>query len=68
MKTLSTGDPSTLGSYLKLSKTFFGEDSKATKFIEDKISKSKIGEDEEVIAEEGQMVHVLRNLASQDQK
>ena len=33
---LSTGDDSTLGNYLKLCNTFFGDKSKATKFILEK--------------------------------
>ena len=66
MITLSTGDPSTLGSYLTLCRVTFGPESKATKFIEDKIKESPNGENEEVLADERQMVNVLVTLASQD--
>lgn len=53
MKLLSTGDPSTLGTYKKLA-IIFGDD--AVQFIQDKIDSSPSGEDEEVIAEESQMM------------
>ena len=59
MRKLSTGDDSTLGNYRKLCAAFFGEESKAVKFIDDKISSSPAGENEEVMADEGQMVHML---------
>ncbi len=59
MKKLSTGDDSTLGSYLKMSKMFFGEDSGAVKFLESKIEESPNRENEEVIVEEGQMIYLL---------
>lgn len=66
MKKLSTGDPSTLGSYLKLCKALFGSESKATKFIEDKIKEARNGENEEVLADERQMLYALVTLANQD--
>ena len=59
MKKLSTGDDSTLGSYLKMSKSFFGEDSGAVKFLESKIEESPNRENEEVIVDEGQMIYLL---------
>ena len=59
MNTLSTGDPSTLGTYKKLSKLF---SAKAQKFIQDKIDSSPNGEDEEVIAHETQMMVLLASL------
>lgn len=62
MNTLSTGMPSTLGSYLKLCNMFFGEESVQTKFITEKIASSPNGADEEVIAEESQMMYLLFNL------
>jgi hypothetical protein len=62
MTTLSTGMPSTLGSYLKLCNIFFGEDSAQTKFITEKIASNPNGADEEVIAEESQMMYLLFNL------
>ena len=62
MTTLSTGMPSTLGSYLKLCNIFFGEDSAQTKFITEKIASNPNGADEEVVAEESQMMFLLFNL------
>ena len=62
MITLSTGMPSTLGSYLKLCNIFFGEESVQTKFITQKIASNPNGADEEVIAEESQMMYLLFNL------
>jgi hypothetical protein len=62
MNTLSTGMPSTLGSYLKLCNMFFGEESVQTKFITKKIASNPNGADEEVIAEESQMMYLLFNL------
>jgi hypothetical protein len=56
-KLLSTGAPSTLKSYRDLTAAFFGETSAATKFLDDKIAKQ--GEDEEVIADEQQMIQML---------
>jgi hypothetical protein len=63
MMTLSIGMPSTLGSYLKLCNIFFGEESEQTKFIMDKIETSPNGANEEVIAEESQMMYLLVNLS-----
>ena len=62
MTTLSTGMPSTLGSYLTLCNMFFGEDSVQAKFIMQKIASNPNGADEEVIAEESQMMYLLFNL------
>jgi len=65
MNTLSTGMPSTLGSYLKLCNIFFGEESEQTKFIMEKIASSPNGANEEVIAEESQMMFLLFNLPAE---
>lgn len=62
MMKLSTGQDSTLGTYLKLCEVVFGKDSQQTRFIEKKISESPNGADEEVIAEESQMLYLLVNL------
>ena len=62
MNTLSTGQPSTLGSYLTLCNVFFGEDSVQAKFINAKIASNPNGADEEVVADEQQMMHLLFNL------
>jgi len=62
MITLSTGQPSTLGSYLKLCQLFFGDESVQAKFITDKIASNPNGADEEVVVEESQMMYLLVNL------
>lgn len=62
MMTLSTGMPSTLGSYLDLCDIFFGLDSKQSQFILEKIKESPNGKDEEVIAAESQMMYLLGSL------
>ena len=60
MKKLSTGDDATLGNYRKFSVIVFGEDSKAVEFIDSKIAES--GEQEEVLADEAQMINLLASL------
>ncbi|MNO13210.1 hypothetical protein D3C76_28390 [compost metagenome] len=60
MKKLSTGANSTLGEYRKLTAALLGEDSPATKFLDDKIKEQ--GEDAEVIKDEGQMVYLLGQI------
>ena len=62
MTKLSTGQDSTLGSYLKLCLAIFGPDSPQTKFIMEKIRTNPNGANEEVIAEESQMMYLLVNL------
>jgi len=62
MTNLSIGMPSTLGSYLKLCNIFFGEESIQASFINQKIASSPNGADEEVVAEESQMMYLLANL------
>lgn len=64
MNMLSIGLPSTLGSYQKLCNIFFGEDSAQAKFINERIATNPNGVDEEVIAEESQMMYLLFNIES----
>ena len=66
MMKLSTGQPSTLGSYLKLCEVFFGADSVQAKFINQKIATNPNGPDEEVVVEESQMMYLLVNLPPAD--
>jgi len=66
MITLSTGQPSTLGSYLKLCQLFFGDESVQAKFILGKIASSPNGPDEEVVVEESQMMYLLVNLPPEE--
>ena len=63
MQKLSTGHDATLGNYLKLATAFFGEESKAVKFLNEKIAESPNGENEEVAADETQMVYLLGTMA-----
>lgn len=62
MMKLSTGQDSTLGSYLKLCEVFFGPDSVQSRFIRKKINSNPNGADEEVVVEESQMMYLLVNL------
>jgi hypothetical protein len=62
MKKLSTGDDSTLGNWRKLSVAVFGEDSNIIPFLDDKIYEAPNGENEEVIVDEAQMLHVLMSI------
>ena len=62
MKKLSTGDDSTLGNYRKLATAVFDQDSKAVKFLDNKIKDSPQGENEEVLADETQMVGLLGRM------
>ena len=66
MMKLSTGQDSTLGTYLKLCLAVFGPNSAQVKFIMDKIAESPNGAHEEVIAEESQMLYLLVNLPPAD--
>ena len=63
MRRLSTGQPSTLGTYKGIAKIF---GSRPLKFIQDKIDSSPDGEAEEVIADEGQMLLLLASLMEED--
>lgn len=66
MMKLSTGQDSTLGNYLKLCLVLFGKDSPQVQFIMGKIAESPNGANEEVIAEEGQMMYLLFSLPPAD--
>lgn len=63
---ISTGDPSTLGTYLKLTKAVFGPESNAVKFLEAEIEDHEKGKDEVVIQHETQMIYLLGNLCKSD--
>lgn len=62
MQKLSIGLDSNLGAYLKLCNIFFGEESVQSRFVSRQIAKSPNGADEEVIADESQMMFLLVNL------
>jgi hypothetical protein len=66
MNQLSTGHDSTLKSYRELSVAIFGKDSGAVQYIDDLIAKSPDGENEEVLADEGQMIYLLTTLTLED--
>lgn len=58
--TISTGEPSTLATYLKIAKTVFGD--RAEKWVQDKIETAKNHENEVVIADEGQVMMLLARV------
>ena len=58
--TISTGEPSTLKTYRKMSAILTGEDSAATKMLDEKIKDQ--GENEIVITDEGQMLFLIINM------
>lgn len=62
MNKLSTGQDSTLESYLKLCDLVFGKDSTQSKFIQTMVDNSPNGLKEEVIADERQMLHILGTM------
>jgi hypothetical protein len=57
---LSTGMPSTLGNWYNICLFVFGEDSKATAFIKDKLDAQ--GADEEVLSDEQQLMYALTQI------
>ena len=59
---LSTGQDSTLESYLQLCNLVFGEDSPQSKFIQAKADESPNGLKEEVVAAESQMLYLLGSM------
>lgn len=61
MLKLSTGDDSTVGNWINLATAVFGEDSKQVAFLKTKITEDN-GLDEEVIADERQLLMVLLSL------
>lgn len=62
MKKMSTGQDSTLGNWIKMVQLVFGKDSKAIDFLEKKVLESPNGRNEEIIADEGQLLHVLLGM------
>lgn len=59
MQKLSTGQDATLGNYRKLAAACWGETSGAVQFLDTKIAESPNGDNEEVLADETQMIQVL---------
>ena len=64
--TLSTGEPSTLGTYLHWTELLLGEDSEGAKFFRKKIAESSKGEDEVVVAAESQMMVLIAGFAKKE--
>jgi hypothetical protein len=62
LKKLSTGHDSTLENWIGLSTIVFGEESKAVKFLEKKAEDSPNGLQEQVIADERQLITLLANM------
>jgi hypothetical protein len=62
MNKMSTGADATLGNYKKMAVIVFGEQSPAVRFLNDKIKESPNGENEEVIADESQVIYLLGNM------
>lgn len=65
-KRISTGQPSTLGTYRDNCIAVFGADSAPAKFFIKKIEDSPNGELEEVIAEEVQMMALIGELLQEE--
>ena len=62
MRTISTGEPATLGTYRKIALVLGGKDSETVKFFDDYIRDSPNGENEEVIAHETQVIHLILSM------
>lgn len=63
MKMLSYGLPSTLGSYLKICRMMFGDNSVQVKYIQSRIDTAQNGENEEVLADEDTFLfRILKNI------
>lgn len=65
MRTISTGESSNLKTYLKIAQVF---GPKAVQFIENKIKESPNGEDEEVIADEQQVLMLLASMLPESKR
>ena len=63
---LSTGEPSTLGTYRRYVAKLFGEDSKALVWLDAKIKEQ--GADEPVLTDERQMIQLLGHLHQEDDR
>ncbi len=59
---ISTGEPSTLGTYRKIAAVLAGEDSRAVRFFDEKIANAPHGADEEVIAAESQVLYLIGTM------
>ena len=62
MKKLSLGIDSTLENWIELSTIAFGDDSEPVRFLKRKVDESPNGLQEEVIADEGQLLMALGKM------
>jgi len=63
MKKISTGEPSNLKTYRNIALILSGsEESKAVKFFDEKIAQSPNGKNEEVVADESQMLYLIMSM------
>lgn len=68
MKKISTGQDSSLKTYREIAFILGGfKDNKATEFIDKKILESKNGENEEVLADERQVIQLLYALTKNEE-
>jgi len=68
MKKISTGEPSTLATYRMIALVLCGGDkeSEVVKFFDSKIQESPNGPDEEVIADERQMIYLIMSMIKKE--
>ena len=66
MRQLSIGSDSTLGNWIKLCTAFFGEDSVQVEFLQNKAKTSPNGLEEEVMADEQQLLYALINMKEEE--
>ena len=67
MKTISTGEPNTLGTYRGIAMALSGnKNSKVVRFFDDKIAKSPNGVEEKVIAAESQVMNLIITMLSEE--
>lgn len=62
VRKMSNGIDSTLENWINMTSLFFGEDSPATKFLQEKVAKSPNGLQEEVIEDERQLIMTLHMM------
>lgn len=69
MKYISTGQPSTLKTYREIAYILGGfKENEATRFLDAKIENSPNKENEEVIANERQMIYMLMSIIKEENK
>ncbi len=66
MENTSSGEPSTLGTYRKMALALSDENSLAVKFFDKKIAESTNGENEEVLANESQVMFLIFQLIQEE--